>query len=126
MKWQSTLGYLKTITTYLTSAAFHLKSAIADMGVQLRHLFPKRVNVIFIPENLLKVRVRLEGELPAHRRFSSRGWFYLAASNTPSIVTNSPVPAEVKHPHNMVLPQPCFTVFYVWCVFCVTLFSENI
>ncbi len=44
------------------------------------------------------------------RRFSSRISLYLAAFIFPSIATSRPVPAAEKHPHNMMLPPPCFTV----------------
>jgi hypothetical protein len=44
------------------------------------------------------------------RRFKSRFSLYFALFIFPSIVTSLPVPAAEKHPYNMMLPPPCFTV----------------
>ena len=33
----------------------------------------------------------------------------------PSILWSAPVPPASKHPHNMMLPPPCFTVGMVFC-----------
>ncbi|KAK3575155.1 hypothetical protein QTP86_020941 [Hemibagrus guttatus] len=43
-------------------------------------------------------------------RFSSMIALYLAPSFFPSAQTSFPVPAEEKHPHNLMLPPPCFTM----------------
>ena len=43
-------------------------------------------------------------------KFSSRISLYFAMFIFPSILISLPVPATEKHPHSMMLPQPCFTV----------------
>ena len=49
-----------------------------------------------------------------HYGFSSQIAGYLAPSLFLSTLNSFPVPAEEKHPHNMMLPPPCFT--WGWCV----------
>ena len=52
--------------------------------------------------------------------FSSKIALYLALSIFPSTLTSFPVPAEEKHPHNMMLP-PCFTAGMVCSGRCAVL-----
>ncbi|CDQ62870.1 unnamed protein product [Oncorhynchus mykiss] len=40
---------------------------------------------------------------------SSRIYLYSSPFIVPSILTSRPVPAAEKHPHSMMMPQPCFT-----------------
>jgi hypothetical protein len=47
---------------------------------------------------------------------SSRIYLYLSPFIVPSILTSRPVPAAEKHLHSMMMPQPCFTVRKMSCV----------
>lgn len=46
---------------------------------------------------------------------------YLSPSILPLIMTSSPIPADEKHPHNIILPPPCFTaavvLFWWWSIY---------
>ena len=53
---------------------------------------------------------RIQRSFAFWSRFFSRISLYLAPFIGPSILTNLPVPATEKHPHNMLLTPPCFTV----------------
>lgn len=46
--------------------------------------------------------------------FSSRISLYYGAFIFPSITFSHSIPAAEKHPHNMMMPPPCFTVRIYW------------
>ena len=53
---------------------------------------------------------KLEATPALSCKFSSRISLYFPPFIFPSILTNLPVPAAEKHPHNIMLPPPFFTV----------------
>ncbi|MEQ2246224.1 hypothetical protein ILYODFUR_036093 [Ilyodon furcidens] len=52
----------------------------------------------------------------ASNKFSSRIVLNLAPSIFSSTLTSFPVPGEENHPHSMMLPPPCLTIYSIFHV----------
>ena len=50
---------------------------------------------------------------------------YFSSLSIPSILGSAPVPPAAKHPHNMMLPSPCFTVGMVFFSLQASLFISK-
>ena len=107
-------GWMGSVAAQLFSGLNQVRALAGPLKDIQRHL-PRSYSCIVLTLCLVlscwKVNIR-----PSLRswaiwsRFSSSISLYFAPLLFASILTSLQVPATEKHPHSMMLPQPCFTI----------------